>query len=99
MRCTMGGPGEAPGEGEAGVSDSNEYQSRYAAYCRAHGYPSPGKMLERDAEEYPGGKMCGYILWISERRRAWRGETGYSGECLTQEHQDSFDTWLQRTTP
>lgn len=37
---------------------------RYLAYCRAHG-KTPEEMRVQDAEDFPGGKMCGFILWIN----------------------------------
>lgn len=33
---------------------------RYAAYCAAHGR-TPEDMLAHDEQEWPGGKMCGYV--------------------------------------
>ena len=42
--------------------------SLYLAYCRAHG-KTPEEMAEHDAAEWPGGRMCGYILWMGERKK------------------------------
>lgn len=41
----------------------------YAAYSRAHGR-SIDAMMEHDRKEYPGGCMCGFILWISKQSQA-----------------------------
>jgi hypothetical protein len=60
-------------------------QSRYVAYCLAHGATSPEEMLARDTEQYPGGCMTGYILWISWKWREWPGAAW--------DH-EGFDAWL-----
>jgi len=49
----------------------NTYTDRYTAYARAHGY-TPDEMMERDAEQWPGGIMTGFILWIDEKKRAFQ---------------------------
>lgn len=36
---------------------------RYMAYVHAHGVFDPDHMLEIDAARWPGGKMCGFLLW------------------------------------
>jgi hypothetical protein len=41
---------------------------RYASYARAHGR-LPVEQLAADKEEYPGGAMCGFILWMSTQLR------------------------------
>lgn len=46
------------------------YQPRYLAYAKAHNM-TPEAMLTHDEKEYPGGKMCGFILWISAQVRAF----------------------------
>ena len=52
-------------------------------------------MLERDREAYPGGVMCGYILWISEQWRLWRTEKGYGpNPILSEIDHAEFDRWL-----
>ena len=41
------------------------WNPRYVAYASAHGQ-TPEDMIQRDREKYPGGSMCGFILWISD---------------------------------
>ena len=48
------------------TSMNNDWNPRYLAYCRATGGLSPDATLERDREQYPGGCMCGFILWIND---------------------------------
>jgi hypothetical protein len=44
---------------------------RYLAYCRAHGR-DPKDMLAFDDQRFPGGSMCGFILWLSARWSEWK---------------------------
>jgi hypothetical protein len=44
------------------------YQKRYITYAKAHG-KTPEEMDASDREEWPGGCMTGFILWISEKHR------------------------------
>ena len=48
---------------------NTKYQSRYIAYAKAHSM-RPDKMLEYDSNRFPGGLMCGYILWITKTKKA-----------------------------
>ena len=50
--------------------ESKEWNPRYVAYARAHGR-TPDAMLEHDREKYPGGCMCGFILWMSKMQQAF----------------------------
>ena len=67
---------------------------RYVAYCVAHGAKSRAEMLARDRKAWPGGFMCGFILWIGEQWAAWKAEAKWRGPILTQADHDSFDAWL-----
>jgi len=42
--------------------------ARYVRYARVHGN-TPERQLEADQERFPGGSMCGFILWMTA---AWR---------------------------
>ena len=53
-----------------------QWTPRYTAYAQAHGR-SPDQMLEFDSERYPGGKMCGFILWIDAKWSEWATVTGH----------------------
>lgn len=52
-----------------------EYNPRYLAYCLASGR-SPEEQLEHDRERWPGGCMCGFMLWIGKQWDAWRAAHG-----------------------
>jgi len=78
-----------------------QWNPRYLAYCRAHGNNDPEAMLEQDREKYPGGCMCGFILWLQNMWSQFHkfmevpanSETAYS-----QKYHDKFDLWLNITT-
>lgn len=85
-----------------------EYQSRFVAYAKAHGL-EPEKMIESDRKRWPGGAMCGFILWLGSRWAEWgsaRGLTKIGGGwlrnkryyLLSQEDHNSFDAWLISAT-
>lgn len=70
---------------------------RYLAYCAAHDTLDPDAMLETDRIRWPGGIMCGFMLWVRDQWAAWYEETGEKPE-----HRDvpsprqhaAFDAWL-----
>jgi len=47
------------------------YQKRYIAYAKAKNM-TPDEVFEYDKETYPGGCMCGFILWICEKKRSFK---------------------------
>lgn len=73
---------------------SEHITTRYRAYCDAHN-ATVDEMRERNDREFPGGRGCGYILWISARWQEWRKAKGYHRDYpLSQEDHDEFDAWL-----
>lgn len=70
------------------------YQSRYVAYAAAHAR-TPEAMLTYDAERYPGGRMTGFIVWISDHWQRWDKlhQRGRDPVRTTEEH-TAFDAWL-----
>lgn len=72
-----------------------KWNPRYLAYCIDKGASSPGEMLDRDHETWPGGVMTGFILWTSARWREWREATGWPDRSpVSEEQQRAFDNWL-----
>ncbi len=71
------------------------WNPRYLAYCYAHGVPDPDAMLELDRERWPGGVMCGFILWINARWAEWRELQNIDRDYpLSPVDQAMFDLWL-----
>lgn len=70
---------------------------RYYFYSKAHGRTHE-EMLEYDRKRYPGGCMCGFILWITAKWREWESLTGNTPPRLTSDYRD-FDEWLKGVTP
>lgn len=46
------------------VQADDQVNPRYQAYARAQGR-TPAQQLEHDRLRWPGGCMCGFILWIA----------------------------------
>jgi hypothetical protein len=70
---------------------------RYLNYCRYHGH-TVEQQQAIDAERYPGGRMCGFILHNSRMwRRFWEemDKPAADWEYKTHPpHATEFDTWL-----
>lgn len=67
---------------------------RYVAYARSQGR-SPAAQLRHDLEEYPGGCMCGFILWIRARVREFQT---LRPDCFVGDHirdQEAFTRFCQ----
>lgn len=70
------------------------YQPRYLAYCASQGR-SPEAQLAHDRQEFPGGVMCGYILWIGAQWAAWDRLVGWpKGAPHSEPEHQQFDAWL-----
>jgi hypothetical protein len=71
-----------------------QFNSRYVAYCQAHKL-TPDEMLQRDEVLWPGGVMCGYMLWIGRRfAEAKIEQTDYFFDGHLYDHV-GFDEWLE----
>lgn len=56
----------------------------FAAYALAHGRTVAG-IVEADRAEWPGGRMVGFLLWMSRRWRQWGALRGL--------HRDGGGAW------
>lgn len=73
------------------------YQPRYVAYANAHG-KAPEQMAEHDEAAWPGGRMCGFTLWINEQWRAWKSANGRGAwDFLSEADHKSFDRFISAT--
>ena len=71
-----------------------EYQPRYVAYASAHD-ATPGEMLARDVERWPGGRMAGYAIWVSQKWREWDAARGQGSDHVRgDEEHAAFAAWL-----
>jgi hypothetical protein len=71
------------------------FQPRYVAYAKFHG-TSPSKMLTRDSVLFPGGKMVGFILWISRNIADFKKISPQSfSEYGPLNDQESFTAYLE----
>ena len=65
----------------------------YLAYCKEHGN-TPEQQLEKDTEDWPGGKMCGYMLWVQGKRTEFFGQ-GRHNRVINEEQETNFKNWIQ----
>ena len=57
------------------AEDERRATERAEAYAKTHG-KEPAEMMAHDTERWPGGKMCGFMLWISDRWNQWHKARG-----------------------
>jgi hypothetical protein len=68
---------------------------RYRAYAASHGRDTES-MLAADRAAWPGGLMCGFMIWNSQHWREWERATGWRGTGKSQADHDAYDAWLAR---
>jgi len=68
-------------QAEAFMSDKT-YNSRFQRYAAIHGR-SPIKQLAYDEQRWPGGRMVGYILWMSAAWQAFDVANAITGAMDT----------------
>ena len=71
------------------------WNPRYLAYCKAHGHATPEAALAADDLHWPGGRMCGFMLWMSEQWAAFTTVHPHNIHIRHQAIQDAFDEWLK----
>ncbi len=49
------------------------FNPRYALYAKARNH-APEEQLEVDRDQYPGGKMAGFTIWIVGKWDEWTRE-------------------------
>ena len=69
------------------------WNPRFAAYATSHG-KTPEEMLRYDEEFYPGGRMAGFVIWISGKWMEYCRQTGARRDFLTQENHEKFDKMI-----
>jgi len=72
-------------------ADKREFTPHFIAYASSNGN-TPEKQLEVDDKKFPGGKMCGFILWISANKQAFRKK---HPEALCGDAICDHDAWVR----
>lgn len=73
-----------------------KWNPRYIAYCKVHA-KSPTSMLEHDEIKWPGGRMCGFMLWLGGRWREFaRQKKAIFSAPFVHQNGAEFDRWLER---
>jgi hypothetical protein len=71
-----------------------EVNPRYAAYCRENA-KTPTEMLAHDRKAWPGGCMCGFMLWLGEKLSSFRSRNGLGPyDSLSPTQLEEFDREL-----
>jgi hypothetical protein len=78
---------------------AESWNPRYLAYCVAQGVDDPSAILEMDRKRWPGGVMCGFLLWIGTMWSEWyvsigKSHLSYYDRRFYQDHA-AFDRWLK----
>ncbi len=68
----------------------------YLSYCEAHGR-TPEEMKAHDRKLYPGGRMCGYMIWNQNKWGEFAKAHGMSRLELRSmdDLHDRFAAWLR----
>lgn len=70
------------------------WNTRYVEYARLHG-KEPEAMQTHDRQEWPGGRMTGFLLFIRARWGEHNKITGRNPDArANEEHHRAFDAWL-----
>lgn len=73
------------------------FSPRFTAYAKSLGV-SAEEALAADTKRYPGGKMTGFILWISAKWQAWDVLHKHDGNhARSAEEHGRFDAWIGAT--
>jgi len=77
-----------------------QWQPRFTLYSQVHG-KTPEAMLAHDKQLWPGGCMCGFMLWIGAAWSHWHQSRGLcrSEHIKTQADHDSFNKMLETFLP
>ena len=76
------------------AAETPKWNPRYLAYCAAEKVATPDEMLAIDQQRWPGGSMCGFMLWLRARYQEWYQVIGGQPAILFPEHYRAFDQWL-----
>lgn len=78
--------------------ENHRWNPRFLAYCRSQGN-TPEAQLSVDDARYPGGKMCGFILWLHAQWKEFYTLKGWDRDRIKgEEDHREFDAWLEKTS-
>lgn len=66
----------------------------YVSYANSRGR-TPEEMLKVDDVSFPGGSMCGYLIWISQAWQAWDRIFNPRQAHHSENDREDFTKWLQ----
>jgi len=78
------------------MSNEQLFNPRFTAYSAASNR-SELAQIEFDSVRWPGGKMAGFMLWVSSMWHKWSRETGEKpewGSSWSDRQHKLFDRWL-----
>ena len=72
-----------------------DWNPKYVAYAKAHG-KTPDEMMAHDEAAWPGGVMCGFILWMSKQKQAFlkAHPEAFLDRWVISDHK-AWDAWLK----
>lgn len=73
--------------------DTPQWNPRYVAYAKSKGN-SPDEQLAKDTDEFPGGCMVSFSIWIRSKWAEWHKAIGEHKEIHTKADHAAFDKWL-----
>ena len=85
--------------------ENTPWNPRYVIWAKKHGL-TPEAMIEKDQQDWPGGCMTGYSLWIDEQVKAICESYGIKGGydlryiisySKGEDYHKVFDKWLEKS--
>lgn len=73
-----------------------QWNPRFAAYAISQGM-TPDELLAKDAINYPGGKMAGFIIWSTEQLNVFRKEHPEAFLHGSLVDHTGYDAWLLKS--
>jgi hypothetical protein len=71
-----------------------DFNPVYVSYARFHGH-DPNGMLERDRLRWPGGIMCGFLLWNTRMVHRFLAEHNEPAIPFVKGQYESYRKWLE----
>ena len=70
---------------------NKDWNPRYVAFALAHG-KSPMQQMIDDEKRWPGGVMCGFILWMSKAEKLFKKQ---QPSAFIGPHISNQDAWTE----